>query len=626
MNESVYKKRKSITDHIKQIIVILSINFATILIVVLAAVGVYQGRFEGRILIGVSVSGIDLSGLTIDEASKKITEVLNYPLEGKITFIDGDRQWEASPIELGLLINNPETIRHAYQAGRDEGFINNLVSQLRAYLNGVDLPAMIIYDERVASGYLNNIASQIDMQVVEADLYLDGIQVISSNGKIGRILNIDKTLNSLSVPLKSFQNDEIQLVVEEIHPAVLNVDTTAATLRKILDSPLVIKLPNQSVDDPGPWLIEPSALSNMLKIEKIFSDESAEFQVGIYESQFIPLLNEIGDSIERNSQNAKFIFNDNTRQLDLIQNSLIGRKLNLDDTLKNIREAINRGSDQIEIAMDINDPKVGDNVTAAELGITELVSSVSTYFWGSSNERIQNIQTASSRFHGILVAPGETFSMSDALGDISLDNGYAEALIIYDNRTIAGVGGGVCQVSTTLFRTVFLGGYPVVERHPHAYRVGYYEQTYSGAKDSKWAGLDATVYVPLVDFKFTNDSQYWLLMETYVNVQARSLTWKFYSTNDGRSVQWNTTGLNNIKPAPDPIFQENQDLGLNVIKQVDWSADGADVTITRTVTKNGQLYFEDKYVTSYEPWQAICQYGAGVSDPEKKAAEKGICQ
>ena len=626
MADPIFQSKKPIINYTKQIAMALLISLLLILVVAFVVITIYQSNYEGRIISGVTVSGIDISGLTIDEASKRITEVINYPLDGRISFIYGDRRWEAAPIELGLLINIPETIRHAYQIGRNEGFIKNIATQTGVYLKGLNLPAMIIYDERVASGYLKNIANQIETPVVEADLYLDGVQIISSNGKIGRILNIDKTLVSVSDSLKSLQNAEIPLLVEEVHPSILNVDSMVTVLSNLLKSPMIIKLSDQSGDDPGPWMIEPTTLSNILRIERKYTGESAEFQVGIYDSQLIPLLNQIGETIERNSQNAKFIFNDDTRQLDLIQNELVGRKINLEGTLNSIREEVNRGSNQIYLVLDIDTPQIGDSVTAAELGITELVSSVSTYFWGSSNERIQNIQTASSRFHGILVAPGETFSMSNALGDISLDNGYAEALIIYDNRTIVGVGGGVCQVSTTLFRTVFLGGYPVVERHPHAYRVGYYEQTYSGAKNSKWAGLDATVYVPLVDFKFTNDSQYWLLMETYVNVQSHSLTWKFYSTNDGRSVVWNTTGLQNIKSAPDPIFQENPDLGLNEMKQVDWSADGADVTITRTVMKNGQLYFEDKYVTSYEPWQAICQYGSGVSDPKAKAEDKGICQ
>ena len=167
--------------------------------------------------------------------------------------------------------------------------------------------------------------------------------------------------------------------------------------------------------------------------------------------------------------------------------------------------------------------------TASDLGITELVHEESSYFFGSSSARIHNIEVAAGEFHGLLIAPGQTFSMAASMGDVSLDAGYTEALIIFDGRTIEGVGGGVCQVSTTLFRAAFFAGFPIVERHPHAYRVSYYEKTAGNRRDPNLAGLDATVYVPIVDLKFTNDTPYWLLMETYVNRSASRITWKFYS-------------------------------------------------------------------------------------------------
>jgi vancomycin resistance protein YoaR len=241
-----------------------------------------------------------------------------------------------------------------------------------------------------------------------------------------------------------------------------------------------------------------------------------------------------------------------------------------------------------------------------------LFQSWTTYFYGSDAARKQNIEISSSQFHGLLVAPGETFSMAEALGDISLENGYAEALIIYGDQTIQGVGGGVCQVSTTLFRTAFFAGFPIVERHAHAYRVSYYEYEYNGTKNPKWAGLDATVYVPIVDLKFTNDTDNWLLMETYV--VGESLTWKFYSTKDGRTVDWDTTGLTNKVPAPDPIYRENADLKKGEIKQVDYAAEGADVTIKRIVYKDGKVYFSDVFRTHYQPWQAVFEYGPGTED------------
>jgi vancomycin resistance protein YoaR len=180
------------------------------------------------------------------------------------------------------------------------------------------------------------------------------------------------------------------------------------------------------------------------------------------------------------------------------------------------------------------------------------------------------------------------------------------------------VGGGVCQVSTTLFRTVYFAGYPILERYAHAYRVGYYEQT-SGGRDQNLAGLDATVFVPLVDFKFKNDTPYWLLMETYVN-SNQSLTWKFYSTKDGRVVNHTTTGPTNTIEAPDPLYRENPELEKGKIEQVDWEAEGATVVVKRTVTRGGVVLYNDTFTTVYQPWRAIYEYGPGTEGmpPDKK--------
>ena len=114
-------------------------------------------------------------------------------------------------------------------------------------------------------------------------------------------------------------------------------------------------------------------------------------------------------------------------------------------------------------------------------------------------------------------------------------------------------------------------------------------------------------------------------METYVDVGARTLTWKLYSTSDGRSVTWDTTGTSNVVPPPEPLFVENPDLKKNQIKQVDWAAQGADVNVTRTVWINGQIYFTDSFPTHYQPWQAVCEYGPEPENPDKKARKDGLC-
>ena len=136
--------------------------------------------------------------------------------------------------------------------------------------------------------------------------------------------------------------------------------------------------------------------------------------------------------------------------------------------------------------------------------------------------------------------------------------------------------------------------------------------------DESRAGLDATVFVPLVDFKFKNDTPYWILMETYVNAAARTITWKLYSTSDGRTVDWQTSGLTNVVESPQPRYIENPDLPQDEIKQTDWAIAGADVDITRTVSKDGGVLFTDRYTTHYLPWGDVYEYGPGTQLTEEE--------
>lgn len=581
----------------------------------------YQLFYAGRIFPGVSVAGVDLSGLTPSDAAVKLSQTLSFPITGQILFKDGEQAWIATPAQLGMVFDPSSSARTAYDLGRSGGLFGALSNQIRARGAGVKVAPVIVFDQRVAFQYINQIATQINQPVKEASLVLEGTNIVTEPGQVGRELKMDATLIYLGAQLQTFANGEVPLVVQEIQPQILDVSAQADAARQIISQPLTLVIPNAAEGDAGPYIYNPQILANMIGFERV----NGGVQVALDQKGLRDMLVPIKNNVDRQPQDAKFIFNDETRQLDVMADSRIGRSMDIEASMQAINDALLRGEHTVALVVNEAQPKVPATATGQELGITELVHAETSYFYGSSAERMQNIQAAAERFHGVLVAPGETFSMGATMGDVSLDNGFAEALIIYGGRTIKGVGGGVCQVSTTLFRAAFNAGFPVVERTPHAYRVSYYEQTASGAVDPRLAGLDATVYFPLVDFKFTNDTPYWLLMETYFS-SSGSLTWKFYSTKDGRTVTWDTTGVTDVVPAPPPSFEQNSELRKNEMKQVDWAANGADVKVTRTVMKDGAVWFQDQFTTHYQPWQAICEFGPDSKNPEKLAEEKSLCR
>ena len=155
-------------------------------------------------------------------------------------------------------------------------------------------------------------------------------------------------------------------------------------------------------------------------------------------------------------------------------------------------------------------------------------------------------------------------------------------------------------------------GLEINERHAHGYRVYYYERLANRQLDPGLAGLDASVYLPVLDLKFTNDTPYWILMETQPDLNLFQLQWRFYSTDVNRYVEYTSTGLTNVIPEGEPVYNENPNLPSGYVEQVDWGIDGADVTIYRTVYENGYIHIQDRFDTHYEAWSDIYEYGPGT--------------
>lgn len=291
-------------------------------------------------------------------------------------------------------------------------------------------------------------------------------------------------------------------------------------------------------------------------------------------------------------------------KVSVFRPSLDGREINMEE-LKNLVSSksitllmLEKPQEiTIKIPVRILKPEITTE-KANSLGIKELIGTGNSTFRHSIQNRIFNITLASARLNGILISPGETFSFNKALGDISAFTGYQQAYVIQNGRTVLGDGGGVCQVSTTLFRAVLNAGLPIAERHAHAYRVGYYEQ------DSD-PGFDATVYSPSVDFRFKNDTGNYILIQTFIDPNSERLSFLLYGTKDERESQISSAVITSQSPPPAPLYQDEPSLEKGVLKQVDFPAAGANVYFTRQVIKNGKVIISDKFVSGYKPWQAV---------------------
>ncbi len=256
----------------------------------------------------------------------------------------------------------------------------------------------------------------------------------------------------------------------------------------------------------------------------------------------------------------------------------------------------------IPIPSDQTEPIVRNN-DVNNLGIKELLGQGTSTFKHSSATRNENVSKGSSIVNRILVAPGDTFSFIKSLGEVSLEAGYKKAYIIREGKTELDVGGGICQVSTTLFRAMLDAGLDVTQRQAHAYRVSYYEE------DSK-PGFDATVFIPSPDLKFVNDTGHYVLVQNILDMTNRRLTYQIYGTSDGRKAeitnyrQWDST------PAPPDVWIDDPTLPVGKTIQDEHAIPGLKTSFDWIVKKSdGSILHQKTFTSNFVPWAAVYRRG-----------------
>ena len=575
------------------------------------AVFFYENSFSGRIYRGVSIDNVIVGGLTPAEAAEKLEREIRYPIDSSFRFTYGDRTWQASARELGFHPQSAEMTDAAYRIGRTGALTDQVSERLAALLQGIMIQPVFLFDERVAFNFITRMAEEIDTSMDDPAIVLQGSEVQIIPGKNGLMLDRQMTMTQLQIYAQNLQSAEIELPVIVLEPTEANLGEQKQVLDDLLSRDFTLYT-NDERGTLSAGSIPADVLAGMIDFEPVVTDTSLSIEMTPKVDPFYSRLLEIGSGVYKEAQNAKFIFDDYSKSLRLISPAESGKEIDIEASLENIAKAIRAGSNRAEVVLNVIEPKVRGNETAEELGIRELVHTENTYFFYSDDARIQNIQVGAGRLNGVLIAPGETFSMAEAVGEVSKEAGYAESSVIFGSETIQDVGGGLCQVSTTLFRAAFNYGLEINERHAHGYRVYYYERLANRTLDPGLAGLDAAVYLPTLDLKFTNDTPYWILMETEPDVNLFRLQWRFYSTDVNRYVEYESSGLTNIVPEGEPVYNENSNLPAGRIEQVDWGIDGADVTIVRTVYQDGYIHIQDRFDTHYEAWSDIYEYGPGT--------------
>jgi vancomycin resistance protein YoaR len=485
---------------------------------------------------------------------------------------------------------------------------------------------VVLMDEDAVRATLKRLAAEVQRDPKDASFLFENGTVQEMAAESGTALNVDTSFVLVQAAIMGGKSATLNLPMDNIAPKIASAAPAVEAAKRIVSQDLVIMVPKWDANDAPiageeAFRIRGTDLGQFVTVTQQVQGNQISLTTVLNREAVRPMIEKLAPAVEREVQNARFTFDDASAALVNIAPSTAGRSLNVDATLDAIAAALNSDQRSVSLVVNTVEPTVTTSSTAQQLGITGLITEATTYFKGSSAARLTNVKVAAARFHGILVAPHATFSFNQYLGDVSTDDGFEEGLVIVGTRTIKGVGGGVCQVSTTAYQAALRAGFPIAERYPHGYRVSYYER-------GMGPGFDATVFSPYVDLKFVNDSDSYLLIETYFSQSAATLTFKFYGTSDGRQVAFTTPVISDVVTHGPDIYEADPDNQVAAGKavKVDYAVDGARIISHRTVTRNGEVLIDEDLVSKYVPWQAVYRYGPGFTPPEGAEVRTGAAQ
>jgi vancomycin resistance protein YoaR len=585
----------------------------SLLVALFLSVVLYQVVFVNRVYIGVSTMGVELGGMLRDQAEVAVTRRADEYLAFPVTLRYGDQSWTLTARQAGATLDVATTVDQAFLLGRYHDLPGNLWHQWTAIRHGIQVEPIIHYDTGPANMSLTQIAQAVNRPARDAQLLIhNDLRVEAIPSQVGLTVDLDATRAALHHQALIGSTSAIDLVVQETQPAITEVEEAQRLAQALLSSPFTLSFSPQGQDPYADETAQtrtltPAQLADRVVVtEEMRADGVGRVWLAASQDKWAAYLEQIAAQINRPVHNARFEIDPDSREVTVLEPSQTGWTLNIPQALALIADLPTHPTNHLDLPVTITLP-AAPMQEADAMGFTDVVAEGTTYFKGSSDARIKNIHMAADKFHGVVVPPGAIFSFNEYLGPVTAETGFEDSLIISGDRTAVGIGGGVCQVSTTAFRAAFFGGFEITERWAHGYRVGWYE-TGSGP------GLDATIYTPDVDFKFRNDTDHYLLIQTDVDETAGTLSFRFYGTPTGRQVTMEGPFEENVVPHGPPIYQEDPSLPKGTTEQVDWAKDGVDVTVQRTVTEGDAVIHQDTFFSRYKPWRARYLIGTAASD------------
>ncbi len=510
---------------------------------------------SGKIHRGVEVGSVALGGQTPVAAQDIVRDRAMGPLK-EIEF-SGPERFTRTAGQMGVDFNVDETVEKAYAVGREGNALERLSERLRSAFGGVTIAPDIDYQPAQARAQVREIATQVDHEPREADVKVYGSEVEVTESRDGYELDPAATMASVDRAIDGM-NGEARLVGDVLEPRVNTeeAETAAKKARAAVSEQLVLSAQGKS------WTLSPADLGPTLDITK----QQGKIDVSLNRDRLDGVLANVYNDLTVKPVEASYDFDDNGAVI--VNPSREGQAVEGEKLLTSIENGLFEGKREYDVPVAIDKPQY----TAGELEAqkpTELQGTYKTNYTATTDQgltRVENLEIASEAVSGTFVAPGETFSMLEHVTDLD----YHQAHVIVEGAETTAEGGGLCQVTSTLYNAVLFAGLPVVDRTSHDSQLPYIRP---GMDATVWYG-DTTTTVDDVDMKFKNTTDGYVLLQEYVS-------------DDGYIYA-------NVYGVPDNVEVEMSS------EEVWMTQDASEWVTYYTRTKNGEVVYKDQWNTEYD--------------------------
>jgi len=402
---------------------IVFISFIIIFFILFLGITLYISSSD-KIITGIYIKGVEVAGLTKEQAIEKVTNEFNNVLPNNLTVVHGEYETQLNLEDLGANLNIEEAVNRAYNMGRDSNIFKNMGTIIKNLVSVNDLDLNVTVNTEQCTSILNDISTKLPDTVVQSSYYVEGNKLIITRGKSGNVVDVTPSIENIKNKIQdlTYASSKIELVTVAKDPDAIDID-------KIHNE--IYKEPVNAYYTTNPYVVYPH-------------ENGVDFNISVDEAK--AMLNDV--------------------------------------------------KDEYEIPLKYTAPSVTTNMIGTE-AFPDLLAKFSTNYNARDTDRTTNLRLAAEKINGTVLMPGETFSYNTVVGERTIAAGYKEAAMYQNGEVVDGLGGGICQISTTLYNAVLYSNLEIVERRNHQFVPSY-------AK----AGRDATVVYGSIDFKFKNTRNY----------------------------------------------------------------------------------------------------------------------